>query len=138
MLLAQAIEDFCNGYFSTHERSKKTKTAYRADLQQVAAHAPKDCELASFSPALVESWASDLRGKHYSPASMRRKMVTLKVFCSYWVRKGALPESPFWRVKLSFGRITQLPRALTTAEINGLFAQAKQNHFAQSIQEKAP
>ena len=41
---------------------------------------------------------------------MRRKMVVLKVFCSYWVRKGALSESPFWRVKLSFGRIVQLPR----------------------------
>lgn len=32
MLLAQAIDDFFSGYFSTHERSAKTKVAYRADL----------------------------------------------------------------------------------------------------------
>lgn len=137
MLLAQAIEDFVNGYFSTHERSMKTKVAYRADLQQVAAYAEKDLELASLNPSFVENWASELRLKNYSPASMRRKMVVLKVFCSYWVRKGTLPESPFWRVKLSFGRIAQLPRALTNAEITCLFAQAREDHSAQNVPRKA-
>jgi site-specific recombinase XerD len=39
MLLQQAIEDFITGYFSTHERSPKTRSAYRSDLDQVAAYA---------------------------------------------------------------------------------------------------
>ena len=56
---------------------------------------------------------------------MRRKMVVLKVFCSYWVRKGVLNESPFWRIKLSFGRIAQLPRSLSQSEMRGLLVQAK-------------
>ena len=56
---------------------------------------------------------------------MRRKVVVLKVFCGYWMRKGELTESPFWRVKLSFGRIEQLPRALTESEIRDLLAQAE-------------
>jgi site-specific recombinase XerD len=43
------------------------------------------------------------------------------------VRKGRLPESPFWRVKLSFGRIEQLPRTLTRLEAQSLLAQARQN-----------
>ncbi|HEY4423266.1 MAG TPA: hypothetical protein VGN10_03615 [Pyrinomonadaceae bacterium] len=34
MLLVQAIEEFFKGYFSTHERSGKTKIAYRSDLDQ--------------------------------------------------------------------------------------------------------
>lgn len=63
-------------------------------------------------------------------------MVVLKVFCSYWVRKGALSESPFWRVKLSFGRITQLPRALSETEMRGLLAQAKQTESAFRIPRK--
>jgi hypothetical protein len=46
--------------------------------------------------------------------------------CGYWMRKGELTESPFWRVKLSFGRIEQLPRALTESEIRDLLAQAAQ------------
>jgi site-specific recombinase XerD len=35
-----------------------------------------------------------------------------------------LSESPFWRVKLSFGRIEQLPRSLTKKEMRALLAQA--------------
>ena len=128
MLLAQAINEFLSGYFSTHERSAKTKVAYGSDLAQVAAYAGRQFTLSSLSPSFIENWAADLRSKKYSPASMRRKMVVLKVFCSYWVRKGRLKESPFWRVKLSFGRIAQLPRSLSESEMRGLLIQARQNN----------
>jgi integrase/recombinase XerD len=130
MLLNQAINDFFNGYFSTHERSAKTRAAYRSDLDQVTAHAPKGSDLTSLGPAFIESWAADLRLRKYSPASIRRKMVVLKVFCSYWVRKGALAESPFWRVKLSFGRVEQLPRSLTEREVRALLTRAWRNYAA--------
>jgi site-specific recombinase XerD len=136
MQLDQAITEFLNGYFSTHDRSKKTEVAYKSDLEQLAAYAPKACSLSSLDAALIESWAADLRTKSYAPASMRRKMVVLKVFCSYWVRKGVLSESPFWRVKLSFGRILRLPRALTEPEVRDLLAQAKQNHRAAEVSNK--
>jgi len=137
VLLVQAIEEFFNGYFSTHERSAKTRIAYRSDLDQVAAYAGDNFQLTALEPSFVENWAADLRSRNYSPASMRRKMVVLKVFCSYWVRKGLLVESPFWRVKLSFGRIKQLPRSLTETEMRGLLAQAKRNQSAAKIERKA-
>jgi integrase/recombinase XerD len=137
VLLVQAIEEFFNGYFSTHERSAKTRIAYRSDLDQLASYAGNNFKLASLDPSFVENWAADLRSRNYSPASMRRKMVVLKVFCSYWVRKGLLLESPFWRVKLSFGRIKQLPRSLTETEMRGLLAQAKRNQSATDVQRKA-
>src|ERR1044072_5599261 len=75
VLLAQAIDEFFNGYFSTHERSMKTRVAYRSDLAQVAAYAGNDVTLGSLDPLFIEKWAADLRTKNYSPASMRRKMV---------------------------------------------------------------
>lgn len=133
MQLDQAISEFFNGYFSTHDRSKKTKVAYKSDLKQLAAYAPKECSLSSIDAGLIENWAADLRVRSYSPASMRRKMVVLKVFCSYWVRKGVLSESPFWRVKLSFGRIVQLPRCLSESEMRDLLAQAGQSHCAAEV-----
>ena len=136
MLLVQAIQEFLNGYFSTHERSAKTKIAYRSDLYQVVFYAGDAFALSALDPSFIESWAVDLRLRNYSPASMRRKMVVLKVFCSYWVRRGVLVESPFWRVKLSFGRIKQLPRSLTETEMRGLLAQARQNESASKIQRK--
>jgi integrase/recombinase XerD len=138
MQLDQAIAEFFIGYFSTHDRSKKTEVAYRSDMGQLAAYAPKDCSLSSLDAALIENWAADLRVKSYSPASMRRKMVVLRVFCSYWVRKGVLSESPFWRVKLSFGRIVQLPRALSESEMRDLLAQAGQNYRAAEVPRKGP
>jgi len=124
MLIKEAVTDFVNGYFSTHERSKKTKTAYGSDLEQFCTYAGNEFELSSLCGRLIEDWAGHLRKEGYAPASMRRKMVVLKVFCSYWLRRGLLNESPFWRVKLSLGRIEQLPRALSESEIRGLLTHA--------------
>jgi integrase/recombinase XerD len=126
MQLKQAVEDFVTGYFSTNQRSTKTRTAYELDLNQFKKFANEQLSLQSITPTLIEEWAAHLRERQYSPASMRRKIVVLKVFCSYWMRKGELKESPFWRVKLSFGRIEQLPRGLSESEIRDLLAQAGQ------------
>ena len=124
MQLNQASNEFLSGYFSTHERRKKTEAAYRSDLAQFRAFATEGLLLSALDGTIIERWAAYLREEEYSPASIRRKMVVLKVFCSYWVRKGDLKESPFWRVKLSFGRIEQLPRALTEREMRALLRRA--------------
>jgi site-specific recombinase XerD len=128
MHLNQACTKFVSGYFSTNERTEKTKAAYRSDLTQFYVFAGEDLLLKSVSGALVERWSAHLRQEGYSPTSIRRKMVVLKVFCSYWVRKGSLRESPFWRVKLSYGRVEQLPRALSAREMRRLLAQARRNN----------
>jgi integrase/recombinase XerD len=134
MRLSQASAEFLSGYFSTHDRGKKTEGAYRSDLAQFRAFAGEDFGLLTLDSSVIERWAAHLRKEEYSPASIRRKMVVLKVFCSYWVRKGALPESPFWRVKLSYGRIEQLPRALTEREMRALLARAWRNYMTVSTE----
>ena len=136
MQLKQAIDEFVSGYFSTHQRSKKTRMAYSSDLEQFGSYAGKDFIFSTLGGPLIEDWAAHLRAKDYSPASMRRKIVVLKVFCSYWVRRGTLSESPFWRVKLSFGRIEQLPRALTETEMRTLLAQAGRYQSAIDVPRK--
>lgn len=136
MRLDQAITEFLGGYFSTHERSKKTRAAYSTDMAQLRIFLGGGFELLSLGSAVVERWAAHLRQEGYSPASSRRKVVVLKVFCSYWVRKGVLPESPFWRVKLSLGRIEQLPRALTEREMRALLTRARRNHEESEVGEQ--
>ena len=128
MQLDAAISEFLNGYFSTHHRTKKTKSAYTSDLLQFLAFLGSEFELLSLNSTVIEQWAAHLQQEGYAPASCRRKVVVLKVFCSYWVRKGALPESPFWRVKLSLGRVEQLPRALTEREMRSLLTRARKNY----------
>jgi site-specific recombinase XerD len=131
MQLNQACTKFVRGYFSTNERTKKTEAAYRSDLTQFCVFAGEDLLLKSVSGALVERWCAHLRKQGYSPTSIRRKTVVLRVFCSYWVRKGSLRESPFWRVKLSYGRVEQLPQALSAREMRKLLSQARRsNSFA--------
>jgi integrase/recombinase XerD len=132
MQLKQACSEFLSGYFSTHERSKKTEAAYRSDLAQFRAFANEDLILSALDGSIIERWAAHLRQEDYSPASIRRKMVVLKVFCSYWVRKGDMKESPFWRVKLSIGRIEQLPRALTEREMRALLRRAWRDYSTKS------
>lgn len=127
MRLKQANIGFLSGYFSTHQRSEKTRAAYASDLEQFARFVGKSRLLRMLDGTDVERWASYLRDRGYSPSSMRRKIVVLKVFCSYWVRKGLLRESPFWRVKLSFGRVEQLPRTLTEEETRALLVQARRS-----------
>lgn len=128
MQLKEACAEFLRGYFSTHELRDKTKAAYCSDLGQFQSFAGEDFDLLALSSVNIEHWADYLRREEYSPSSIRRKMVALRVFCSYWLRKGVLSESPFWRVKLSFGRIEQLPRSLTRKEIRALIAQAWRNY----------
>jgi site-specific recombinase XerD len=138
MQLNQAIKEFLSGYFSTHERSKKTEAAYRSDLAQFRAFATDELKLSSLDSSIIECWAAHLRQEEYSPASIRRKIVVLKVFCSYWVRKGDLKESPFWRVKLSIGRVEQLPRALTEREMRALLKRAGRDCSATSDSKSSP
>lgn len=123
MHLDKACTEFLSGYFSTHERSSKTLAAYRSDLSQFQKFAGDEKELAEIESTLIEEWAAQLKRDHYAPASIKRKIVLLKVFCSYWVRRGTLSQSPFWRIKLSLGRIEQLPRALSELEMKAFFTQ---------------
>jgi site-specific recombinase XerD len=128
MLLGRAIGQFLSGYFATRDRSDKTEKAYACDLEQLGKFAGAERELAGLDPDLIESWAGELKRRAYAPASIQRKMVSLRVFCHYWVRKGLIEDNPFWRVKLSFGRIQQLPRTLSEDEIRRLIDEARRAH----------
>lgn len=133
MQMNQAGSEFFKGYFATNSRREKTKTAYYSDLKQFQKFIGADIKISQLSGAHIESWAAHLRQSAYSPASIRRKIIVLKIFCSYWVRNGVLTESPFWRVKLSYGRIEQLPRTLTEREMRGLLKQAQREYSKNEI-----
>lgn len=135
MQINEACVEFLKGYFSTHERTEKTKTAYDSDLKQFQMFVGDKLDIILLRGTHIESWAADLKQRSYSPASIRRKIVVLKVFCTYWVRIGILAESPFWRVKISYGRIEQLPRTLTEIEIKELLTQAHHDRSSANRQQ---
>ena len=125
MRLATAIRRFHEGYFSTCERSGKTRAAYQTDLRQFGEFGGRSRSLESLDAESIERWSGALANDGYAPASIRRKMATLRVFFLFWVRRGLLAESPFWKVRLSLGTTRQLPRCLTEAEIRALLRCAR-------------
>src|SRR5262249_20145048 len=110
--LTEAIEAFMFGYFSTCRRCDKTQAAYRIDLRQLEAYLGADKPLLSIESDLLERWAKTLQSRGYASGSIRRKFATVRVFFTYWVRKGALEASPLWRIRLDLGRERLLPRNL--------------------------
>lgn len=134
MDLGRARVDFLKGYFSTNDRRKKTRSAYFSDLDQFQRFLGSEFDLLALQCTDIERWAAHLKQAHYSPASIRRKLVVLKVFCHYWLMQGLLEQSPFWKLRINVGRTAQLPRTLTEREVQGLLDQAQASYAALEIE----
>lgn len=128
MNINEASRTFFELYFSTHIRQTKTQVAYISDIKQFEKFVGKMTDIAKINHEDIERWIASLKERGYKPASIRRKAVVLKLFFSYWVRKGSLSESPFWRAQTHFGRITNLPRALTAGEMSSLLKQTHRDY----------
>lgn len=132
--LAQAVEQFLTDYFADRKRARKTASAYAADLSQFVAFAGEGVALATLDAALIGRWDEHLRREGATPATRRRKMATLKVFCTYFVRRGRLHESPFWRVELRFEQAAEPREALTARELRQLLAEARRALLAARVE----
>ncbi len=124
MQLYQAVESFLSGYFSTCQRSHKTQTAYTIDLGQFTARMGSQVPLEVIAPDLLEQWAKALTASGYAAVSVRRKFAALRVFFSYWVRRGSLTASPLLRIKLDLSTERRLPRALSSSDAQRLLERA--------------
>lgn len=123
--LGDAVTRFLAGYFAGSERSERTEKAYTADLTQFTAFSGADRRLKKIGPEPIEEWAAALKKEGYAPASIQRKMVSLRVFFHFWMRRGELDTSPFWRLRLRFGAGRVLPKTLSETEIQKLFTEAR-------------
>jgi len=132
MLLSEAIDVFLDGYFSTCERSARTSTAYRIDLLQFRC-AVGLTTLRRIRPETVESWAGELKDRGLAPASIRRKLATLKVFFAYWLRKRGIATSPLAHLRFDLGRSRLLCRTLSLPEAEALLRQAHRESAAVAI-----
>src|SRR5665213_738258 len=65
MQIEEAVRTFLAGYFSTCERSKKTQSAYRIDLDQLRAYVGSATLLADLGPDVLEAWAADFQKDGY-------------------------------------------------------------------------
>lgn len=120
MTLSEAVSGFSLGYFSTCRMRPKTEAAYKLDLDQMLAHVGGSELLKEVSAECLEGWAYGLRSRGYASVSIRRKFATARVFFKYWLRKGAIERSPFWRIRLDLERQRMLPRNLAPSDAKRL------------------
>ena len=104
-------------YLETERRAPAhTFRAYVADLSQYAAYlAGKGASVVPSSPALVRGFVASAAAKA-GPASLGRKLSTLRSFYGFLVREGLAPGNPA-RAVASPRRPKRLPEVLPEAEV---------------------
>jgi len=107
-------------YLETERRaSAHTLRAYLADLSQYAAHlAEVNAPVVPSSPALVRGFVARAAAEA-GPASLGRKLSTLRSFYAFLVREGLAPGNPA-RAVVSPRRPKRLPEVLPEEEVAAL------------------
>ena len=109
------LSKFINYLKATKNLSPKTLAAYSGDLKQFVSykHEILKPDICSF----ISYLSSDLNLKD---TSIRRKIITLKIFYEYLVNNDFIVTSPFNKLKFKFKQEKKLPKTLPVAEINRL------------------
>ena len=109
------LSEFINYLKATKNLSQKTLAAYGSDLKQFITyeHEILKPDICGF----ISHLSSDLNLKD---TSIRRKIITLKIFYDYLLNYDYLETSPFNKLKFKFKQEKKLPKTLPVAEINRL------------------
>ena len=95
----------------------RTVEAYRRDLTVLAAWLGRP--LASATTEEVERWVAELRGAGLSPATIARRVASLRSLFRHLVLIGAVAENPAAQLELP-RRVRRLPRTLSHGEAERL------------------
>lgn len=113
------ISNFIATISATKNLSNKTIRAYKSDLYQFK----KFIGLSSKYTAdknTIYSFIEKLKLSGNKDTTIKRKLVTLKIFYAYLVKEKVIRTNPFYEIKIAFKQEKRLPKTLTTAEITKL------------------
>ncbi|MDE7433383.1 MAG: tyrosine-type recombinase/integrase [Lachnospiraceae bacterium] len=104
---------FINYLQATKNLSDKTISAYRSDLRQFFAYEqdilhPDICSFISYLTSKLK----------LKDTSVRRKIITLKIFYSYLIDIEVIDRSPFAKLKFRFKQERKLPKTLAVKDIS--------------------
>ncbi|KIX14695.1 tyrosine-type recombinase/integrase [Dethiosulfatarculus sandiegensis] len=74
---------------------------------------------------LLESWLSKMRSRGYSPATIKRKIASLRSAFAWLEEEELITANPFLGFKTSIKLPKRLPKSLTKFELAALFRQAE-------------
>ena len=105
--------------------SAKTVKAYRIDLLQFIEYSSIKSNL--FDRESVNQYIAYLN-QNYKPRSVKRKIASLKAFCTWLDEEGYLLENPFHKLRIKLNEPLVLPKTIPLRVIEQLLSAAYQAH----------
>jgi integrase/recombinase XerD len=96
----------------------KTLKAYKIDLTQFYSSCKNESE--TINKASISEYISFLHTK-YKPKSVKRKIASLKAFCSYLENEEKIEANPFSKIKLNYKEPFHLPKVVSLNNLHKLF-----------------
>ena len=104
--------------------SAATRRSYGSDLQQLMEWlAARGCTVETLDRRAVRAYSADLGRRGYAPATLARKLSTLRGLGRFLTERGVLGADPT-RLLPGPRRRRRLPRVLSVAEVEGLLGAA--------------
>ncbi|MCB2187719.1 MAG: tyrosine-type recombinase/integrase [Deltaproteobacteria bacterium] len=106
--------------------SPHTKRAYQGDLAEFLRWSGRK-KTKALGRSSLESWLSEMRRRNYAPATIKRKLATLRAALGWLKRMRYLTDNPFQDFNPTIKFPQKLPRALSRTELRALFRQAEED-----------
>lgn len=113
------ISNFIATISATKNLSNKTIRAYKSDLYQFKRFIGLSSKY-SADRNTIYSFIEMLKQSGNKDTTIKRKLVTLKLFYAYLAKEKVIRTNPFYEIKIAFKQEKRLPKTLTTAEITKL------------------
>lgn len=120
MMYEHRIEDYLRRCEEERRLDGKTIRAYRNDLMQYRDWCNEGVTTLAFSKDGVRAYLAHLN-RAYKPASVRRKLASVRAFMSFLCEEGDISASPFDGLRLRVRDSRRLPRTVPVSEMAKLF-----------------
>src|SRR5690554_1857686 len=135
----KAIREFLHYLRFEKKYSLHTQAAYQRDLEQFTDFTGRDERNASWpqwpSSSLIRSWMVDLRESGQAPASINRKLASLRAFFRYLQQEGADQPNPAAALH-SIKNPKRLPVFLKENEIHRLLDEERPlDHYSDHLNQ---
>lgn len=116
----QNIDNFIRKTQSTKNLSRKTILAYKSDISDYI-HFLND-SVSETDIDDIYSYINHLSQRELKDTTIKRKIISLKLFYSYLYNENIISENPFFGIKFSFRQEKRLPKTLSVKEVSHLLS----------------
>lgn len=118
--IMEYIDNFIKQTQSTKNLSSKTIIAYRSDLTDYVGYLSKPIWETDIND--IYTYIDRISRRGLKDTSIKRKIISLKLFYSYLYREKLINGNPFFDIKFTFRQEKRLPKTLTVKEVSRLLS----------------